>query len=928
MQKNHYLPEEIVCLTFSNEAAESLHKRVIGSISGENGVTIKTIHSFCADLLRKSSPEYESFRIWLPEDAIIKLHTSFKLPSNLCHKYVKAIGTAKDLGITYESCKTYVQNSLKDLPENYEKHLEDLQFKLQTLHLDRSKKKEKTPLSEEIDRLSLIVQRKKFLDTWAAYEKLKTKKNALDYGDLTMRVLELVRKKPQVLEQYKYLLVDEFQDTNKMQLELIENIAHHKNVTIVGDLNQSIYRFRGAYTDTFSYFKKQFNVSPEDVFTLDKSYRSPNTVLTLAHEIIKHNYEKPEECFFVQNAEGKEGDRVQVVELNNGKEEVRKIIEIIKDESRTRPLEEICVLYRTHQQAISLKRELEAIDIPYTAVSSQSLYKQPIIKTIVDYLTVMHRLGSKSKGGEHAWWGLVHNLSLSKEDEITFARYLKDLRQNDCPSIKIINSPFPDKISEEGKRKLDMLISRIKSLIPSLVKPVSVLLEEIYSLLEKNPETKEGRDALAHIQAFHAKALEHIEHENGDLGTLLGYIEITNTLGIDVPVPAQETSGIRIMTAHATKGLEYPIVILASFADKRFPLERYSHDSLIPYELYSEFKDVVATAGFEFAVEDHERENQLKEERRLAYVACTRAREKLYITYALDYGGKSSAPSTFLKEVDYAHNPSIEFIQDKEDKYKPTEVAIVSAATLPEKAIFFSPSSLVLYTECPKRYEYRYVYNMPEPEPLSWEAMKLGSFVHMIIEYGVKENFKQLAPFIIFAKEMHLKPEWNTLDIREALKLISVFFERNKNKYDDRSLNEQRLYLVLEGIRFQGVADRIDRHDDGLEIIDYKTGASNVSPKARNWQLGFYALASSQMGPVKRVTLDMLKHERPLEFDIDEEGNAKEINAGKMSFNLYQIEKELITTAKEILHCYKTQFPACTPEKNCPFCNEWVYKYA
>ena len=931
VQNKHYNPEEIVCLTFSNEAADSLQMRILSALEIEEPPIIKTIHSFCADLLRKNASKInmnESFRIWLPEDIIILFHTNFHISSNSSYKYARAIGTAKDFNIDYEKCREFVNNKLNSMPFQIEKELEQLQLKLHTLYLAKEKRSEKSALAEQVHNLNTLLQRKKFLDAWKAYEKLKAKKNAQDYGDLIKNAILLIKTNPDVIEKYKYLLIDEFQDTNKIQLDFIELLAGHKNITIVGDLNQSIYRFRGAYKDNFSYFKKVFHVENNSMSSLTKSYRSPNTVLTIAHQLIQKNYENKDECFFVENAHGKSGDKVSVIELKNAKEEARKIIEIIEHESSSRQLEDIAVIFRTHQQANLLKKILDEKNIPYISVSNQSLFRQPIVKKAIDYLNVLHKLKTKSKGGEHSWWNLAHSLNLNSEDSIIFGEFMRYNEDNNCISIAMLNELSSLDLSEDGKNKITALLDTIKDLIPSTTKSLTELLQDIYSRLGVSNETKEDQKSLILLQTFQAKAIEFTQNEeNADIASFLDYIDVINRLGIEIPSPVLEEKGIRIMTAHATKGLEFPVVILSSLAQKKFPIEKISLDSLIPPQLSPELENFNSTD--ENLIIEYEKEHQLKEERRLCYVAFTRAKEKLYITYAREYNNKYHEPSQFLQEINYKENPNITFVQDMEEKpiSEPKIETHTISSIKKEKNIVFSQSALNKFVECAKKYEYQYVYNMPEPEPVYWESMLLGQFVHVVAEYGVKENFRSLNQFILFAKEMNLKPEWTQVDIKEALKLITIFFERNKHKYNEHSKSEQHLYAKIDGIHFQGFADRIDFHSDGsIEIIDYKTGASYITPQQRNWQLGLYALASQKLGKVKRVTLELLKHERPLEFELDEQGNAIEINTRRMSFNLNDIREELVTTAKRIIECYQLGFPACPIEKNCAFCNEHVWK--
>ena len=162
------------------------------------------------------------------------------------------------------------------------------------------------------------------------------------------------------------------------------------------------------------------------------------------------------------------------------------------------------------------------------------------------------------------------------------------------------------------------------------------------------------------------------------------------------------------------------------------------------------------------------------------------------------------------------------------------------------------------------------------------------------------------------------------MDLQEAERLVRIFFERNKNKYNENSRTEQRLDSEIAGMKFIGFADRIDFNSDGLEIVDYKTGASQLMPKNRNWQLGYYALAASKFGKVKKITLEMLKHDKPLEFELDDRGNAKSVN-GTMEFNIYEVEEQLIKTAHAIKEAFENGFKACNVERNCDFCSEYVY---
>src|SRR3989344_5150674 len=315
INKKIYSIDRVVCLTFSNEAVNTLRQRIMPFLHGKDPL-IKTFHSFCADLLRKYGEKIEirsNFKIILPDDGKILLHKYFKINPLLCNKYIEEIGIKKDNGHNLESFRDKLKST-----ENLEtliKKLEEIKFIINTAHIKKIPKQELEKLKEESDKVSCELDECKFIQTWSLYEKIKNMKNGLDYTDLHQKALELLNKCPEIANEFDYVIVDEFQDTNKVQCMLLDKIAKKRDVTVVGDLNQSIYRFRGAYEDNFNYFRQIFNVKDSDIFKLDKSYRSTNKILNIAHELIQKNYENKKDCFKVRNAHNFEGEKVKIYEL-------------------------------------------------------------------------------------------------------------------------------------------------------------------------------------------------------------------------------------------------------------------------------------------------------------------------------------------------------------------------------------------------------------------------------------------------------------------------------------------------------------------------------------------------------------------------------------------------------------------------------------
>ncbi|MDD4082713.1 MAG: PD-(D/E)XK nuclease family protein, partial [Sphaerochaetaceae bacterium] len=251
----------------------------------------------------------------------------------------------------------------------------------------------------------------------------------------------------------------------------------------------------------------------------------------------------------------------------------------------------------------------------------------------------------------------------------------------------------------------------------------------------------------------------------------------------------------------------------------------------------------------------------------------------------------------------------------------------VSGLKFDKKNFSFSPTSLETYDDCPKKYELQHIFQMPERGFTEFSGASTGSFIHEVLEIGVKEMFDSEKQFQDKAKELSTKPEWKGIDLEDVNGLIKVFWARQKGKYDKKTLVEKWINIELDGFKFNGKVDRIDftGKANEVEIIDYKTNAKAIEPKKRAWQLGFYAIgAKKELGlkPIK-LTLEMLRLEKPLEADIDEDEN---VTSGRTkAFNIKEVEKELIQTANKIMKDYEGEFLPAKDEAPCRYCKLKFY---
>lgn len=1023
-------PSEILCLTFSNEATNNIVTEVEKKIGNSLDITIRTFHGFCADILKEFGERINvdpGFEILLPDDAKIMFHKYLEISPYYSNRYVASISSAKDFGISETDIEKHVEKLKQELiqkigTENFEEEAKKLDLELKTLHLQPSEtvdeRRQIRERKKQITEILSVYQNYKkfesFIDAWKKYNNLKQEKNYQDYSDLIFNTIELFNKfgAHEVANRYKYVIIDEFQDTNKLQFELIEYLAgDHRNITVVGDPNQSIYAFRGAYRESFNHFKEAFKVNEKtDIFNLDKSYRSPNTILKVSHDLIQNNYEDPAKCFLVTSADNREGDKVAVVELKNQDEEARKIAEIVEEEIESgTSLDQICILYRTHKQSRAIRNALEAKKIPIVSAGETDMLQKAEIRTAVSYLSILNNLLERTGTGEQAWWNLFHyHNALTPIDSIKIGRFLKKKRNEDVSiDLAVMESIKDIGLSEDGQKIIQRIVKKLETIMKSSSKPLPELILDIYEIVGLNrafstQRSIENIESLMNLKNFYDLAESYYTTHDKDLSSFIKYLEILEQLGVNIPASKiSNVNAVRLMTIHAAKGLQFDTVIVSNLATDRFPVTRTRGEPLIPKELLPDLKRHMDSLGEISeqqkidAIKKYEADVLLREERRLCYVGFTRAKNKLILTYARSYNKEenSTTPSIFLSEVKFQENQNMEFCIDKDEKctvlapcskfekfkqelknqlinsldsddldsllsriilyqsVRDGKIKDLSKIKLDkvisknelEKNIkinnercscvdfdrdnfTFSPTALITYDECPKKYELSKIYQMPQRGEFEWNGASTGSFVHELFEEGVKSNFNTKKQFVELALEMSKTPDWDGVDLDDVNSLIDVFWERHNGKYNEKSLVEQKFNFKLEGFRFFGIADRIDFiTDDKIEIIDYKTNRYAIDTKKRSWQLGFYAIAAKEcLGlNIVKLTLEMLRLEKPLTGEVDADGNVK---AGRAKgFNIEDIKKELIECARNIVRDYEGEFLPTEDEDKCRRCGYKFY---
>ncbi|MBE2219406.1 MAG: UvrD-helicase domain-containing protein [Ignavibacteria bacterium] len=585
-------PYEMLALTFTNKAANEMKQR-IRKLAGANAENLwmGTFHSVFAKILRIEAQHIgfdRNFTIYDDDDS---------------EKVVE--GIMKELGFSTDNPKPRTVNSyikgLKNkliLPEDF------------------------VTVSNPFEKIVAPVYRE--------YQQRLIRNNAMDFDDLLINPILLFRGNPDVLQKYqnrfKFILVDEYQDTNRAQYEIVKMLATgHGNISVVGDDAQSIYRWRGAEIENILKFETDF--TDTKVFKLEQNYRSTKSILSLADEVIKNNKRQIKKTLFTEN---EEGEQVSLTEVLSDRDEGAMIVKWILTEIPNRKLnfKDFVILYRTNAQSRVIEDALRTNSIPYIIVGGVKFYQRKEIKDVLAYLKVlvnpkddeaMTRILKLRDGIGEQTVEKIKNMA--KEIAKSIAELLLAMLEENEGSTK-----KQSKIEAELMRVAGILkkYNEVKDgfspseLARSVVDEIGILREL------RNEGTDESMDRMYNVQELLSGISEYTDNNEG--ATLEGFLQEVS-LVTDIDKYDENKNAVTLMTTHSSKGLEYPVVFITGLEDGIFPLS----SSMLEQE-------------------------EMEEERRLFYVAITRAMQKLYMTYALQryrFGSVSyQMKSRFINEID------------------------------------------------------------------------------------------------------------------------------------------------------------------------------------------------------------------------------------------------------------------------------------
>ncbi|MHB1418521.1 MAG: DNA helicase PcrA, partial [Bacillota bacterium] len=613
-------PYRILSITFTNKAAGEMKERLEGIIGeGAKDIWASTFHAACSRILRRE---------------------------------IQAIGYARNF-IIYDDAdqQTLVKNCLRELNIDVKK------FAPRAVLGTISGAKNELLNPGQYEQRASGYYEKNVADIYKLYQRKLREGNALDFDDLIMHTVVLFRDHPSVLEQYqerfRYIMVDEYQDTNHAQYVLVKQLAAvHRNLCVVGDPDQSIYRWRGADIRNILEFEKDY--PDARVILLEENYRSTGNILEAANRIITNNAGRKEKRLWTQKPEG---DPLVRYQAGDEREEARYVAEVMTQlRNRDFAFTSFAVLYRTHAQSRALEECFVKVGIPYDIIGGVKFYLRKEIKDILAYLRLvlnpedpvsLERIINVPKRGlGDATWGRLKEHATERGISVYQAMRVVEELPGFTPRIMNVIKEFTGVI--------DCLIGeRDKLTVTGLVE--RVLRDTGYWMALQSEKTVEATDRQENLQEFQALTGEYDLNSNGSLEGFLEQVALV----ADIDTYHAGGDAVVMMTLHTAKGLEFPVVFLVGMEEKVFPHSR--------------------------SLEDPE---ELEEERRLCYVGVTRARERLYLTHArarrLYDGVQYNLPSRFLKEIFPVWEPEEEIKEIKLNQVSTPKTTLRTGAFQPE----------------------------------------------------------------------------------------------------------------------------------------------------------------------------------------------------------------------------------------------------
>jgi len=844
-------PEEILALTFTEKAALEMEERVDVLVPyGYTEFWISTFHAFGNRVLREHaleiglSPDFQVLSV--PEQIIFFREHLFEFPLSYYRplgnptRHIQAILTlisrAKDEDVT---------------PEDYLEYVRKLEEKVKKIPEDEALKE-------------TFLKEREIALCYKKYQELLAKEGKIDFGDQITLTLKLFREHPSILKKYqrrfKYILIDEFQDTNYSQFQLVKLLVReHRNITVVGDDDQSIYKFRGAAISNILGFLDTYPNARKIVLT--KNYRSPQQILDCAYRLIQYN--NPDRLEFKNKINKrlisvkKDKAKVRFLRFDSVLSEAEGVANLIKEKVQKGEYKwsDFAILVRANDDADPFLRALNMAEIPWRFSGNEGLYSQEEIKLLICFLKV---LVDPEDSISLYYLAASDIYRMPIKDLALCMSYASKKNRSLFYIFSHINelSELNDELSIESKATVDRLLEEINDYLKKSVKLSSgeilyqfVTRTGFLGRLTKNPSLKNERKVRNIARFFEIVQNASQILEDDKVIRFVPYLDLLIKAG-DNPAVAEadlETDAVNVLTIHKAKGLEFPVVIMVSLIDQRFPSIFRQEAIPLPEEL---IKDILPSGDF-----------HRQEERRLFYVGMTRAQKELYFTSAEDYGGKKlrkvspfvlEALNLSSQDASPRKSSALEIIERNAPQREEGEISYRKISE--EEIITLSHLQIDDYLTCPLKYKYIHILRVPI---LQHHAVIYGKALHDAVQnyyryklQGEKVSLDELIGFFekSWINEGFLSREHEERRFEEGRKTLAKFYQWAEKENILPTYIEKEFNFILDKDKITGRWDRVDIVGDKVIIIDYKSSRIEDERKARrraknSLQLAIYALA-------------------------------------------------------------------------------------
>jgi len=919
---------EILGLTFTQKAAGEMEERVDKIVPyGYVQMWISTFHAFADRILRDEGleigidPHYvlmtQAETLMFLKKNLFEFRLDYFRPSGNPEKFLN--GLAEHFNRLRD--EDVSSSEYLDWVNKFKEKTEDRRPKT-----DVEDGKQKTEIKgEEIEKYQELA------NAYEKFQELKNKEGVLDFADLIFYSLKLFRKRKNVLSRYrkkfKYILVDEYQDTNIAQNELVKLLAGKKGkcLTVVLDDDQSIYRFRGAAVSNALDFRKTYKQA--ETITLTKNYRSTQEILNRAYDLIQRNNpdrlevkEKIDKRLVAVNQE--KGERIKILFGERVEQEAEKVAkEIKKLVGNNRGLKsantktsknfantgkyqykDIAILVRANNHADPFIRAMIRVGIPFQFLGPGKLLRQEEVKELIAYLKVLYNFEDdvaffkvlSMKNFEISGRDIAGLRSLAKKENISFFEAGEKIDEA--------------KVSKKGREKIKKIVEMVDKHLEKAKKESAgqilfYFLEDTGMLEQMTDYKTEAEEQRAkNIAKFFDKLKTYeAEHDEAGIEAVVDWLNLKMEMGespLATDLDWEGENKVNILTVHSSKGLEFPIVFMVNLVNARFPTRRRREKIPIPESL---LKETLPEGDF------HE-----QEERRLFYVGMTRAEKRLYFTAAKFYGegkrvkkispfvyealGEDEVKKQLSKvKVDESQLSILEFAPVKKDQS-------LTISHQPSAINYISYSQLNTFQRCPLQYKYRYKLRIPTPFSSS---ASFGISIHDALKdfYELFKRDKQVKEkelLDVFKKrwrvEGYSSKKHEKKRYKEGKNILKKYFKKyHSKKLEPIALEQGFAVKISPDLKIGGRIDRADKLKDGkIEIIDYKTGKTYDKKRIeKDMQLTIYAMAGMSRGIFNKKLNDIL-----LSFLFLKE--QKKVSVKRTKENLEEARKDIIETVKEI----------------------------